>query len=1188
MTIENLLEELDEDQKKAASLKNNGVTAAGAGSGKTRVLASRYAWLIAKKNLSPSEIVTLTFTNKAVSEMYSRIYQFLLKLDEEENAKAAVKNFHTARISTLDSFSASISRTAARRYGINPEFSSDDAGIRALALESSLRFTLDNRKNYALRQLLAENKIKRIAEEIFTRAILNYSPVSSPLDLDNMLLLQKNEILKQWKKHTADLSGWSSQIVNALKNIGIPKKDTQFRAKLEEAFVRNKAPIPPDIEPLFKNNGARKEEKAQILKFLEFYSNVRSIRKMGKSSPLYAELVELFNTFKDNDVFSDIESIARYGFQFEIITNLFALLKKFQDLFNSKRCESGLLTFNDIAHLAVDALKDHPDIRKAYKDSIKMILVDEFQDNNSLQRDLIYLLAENSKREETGIPKAAELENNRMFFVGDEKQSIYRFRGADIAVFNSLGEDLLKTGGGKEVNISLGYNYRSHKALIDAFNMIFGSIPENGEDDAGKDGGVFPKFQKGLPAHEAVYRRIRPPKGKNALSKNNSGPLAHFCFLDKSFLPDDDSEGLRSQDMEAVFIAQKIIELKEKENLRDSDFAILMRSYTHQGALEKALRTFNIIYSADRPAGLFSDAPINDLRSYLRLLVYPEDRIAYASLIRSPFMRLSDITLTVCMLSGETEPFSEKIENLIPNEELGLYRRAREHFNNMLKTKKESPVTELLLKLWYDEGYRYETIWSRPAQVYEELFDIFFELARNIDEKGKSLAEFLDYLEDVISREEKPDGIAIPGESGAGVRLLTIHKSKGLEFPVVFIFDSSNSNNTSRNSSLLDFHEKWGFIFSLPQSGYTLNEGDNYFRRILKNEEKEKDTAELKRLLYVAMTRAENRLFLTFSLPKQTAAEKEAWNILDEAYNKDAVIKRLVQYTEKESETSDFLKLLAPILPRCPGSLCAIETIPVLSKGEIFRLAGSPKTKKLNQKESALAAGAFYENAAVLESGKAGPENLSASRLKLSAAPIAENRHEEPPLANGLLDNLLEKAKLEPADFGSLVHAILEGKLKNRAPKIPAYIKSRFDDGKVFEKVKTEAEAMADKFLKSELGRRMAESKRYEAEYPIVTAANAAGKKIPITGTIDLLFEEELDLVVVDFKTDRNEKPGEHYPQLKVYAKAAQDIFGKNAEAWIFYLRSGNAENVTDRISELSIDALAEAALGQSGALLKQ
>ncbi|MCL2233473.1 MAG: UvrD-helicase domain-containing protein, partial [Treponema sp.] len=583
MSVKELLDGLDEEQRKAVTLQTNGVVSAGAGSGKTRVLASRYAWLVMEKNLKPEEILTLTFTNKAVSEMYSRIYRYLLdqvdikssdiKSTDSEgsiNAKAAdaLKNFHKARISTLDSFSANIARTAAARYGISPDFSSDDTALRDLAREAALRFVLDNREAPAIRTLLVDHKIRKLAEEIFAQVVLKYSPISSPLQLDKTLSTQKKAILKAWQENVHIVERLTDNIIDALYALEKIKKSIKFTKSLEDILLVCPPPPLPDIAPLLEaaDAGANSdwdtdlppsEIKEQVKKYFDYYSMLIAIRIPGNCGEVYAPLVEYFRYLKGREkdgLYHTLESIANYAFNFGLCSGIFELIEKFQDEFNAKKRETGFLSFNDIARLAVDALEDHPDIRKVYKDSIRMIMIDEFQDNNALQRDLIYLLAENSQRSEKGKPAPEELEINRMFFVGDEKQSIYRFRGADVAVFRSLGRDLFNRQGSG--GLELSHNYRSCPGLIAAFNHIFGEGANS----------VFLPPGPEVPDYEAVYTRILPP-GKTDDDSVKQNPLAHFCFLNAEELPEDDSAGIKTQDLEAVFIARKIRDMvlrKEK------------------------------------------------------------------------------------------------------------------------------------------------------------------------------------------------------------------------------------------------------------------------------------------------------------------------------------------------------------------------------------------------------------------------------------------------------------------------------------------------------------------------------------------------------------------------------------------------------------------------------------------------
>ena len=688
----------DNEQIKAVTLEKNGIVAAGAGSGKTRVLANRYVWLVTEKNMEPEEILTLTFTNKAVSEMYSRIYRYLLEQAGAdtaadaggEKAASALKNFYMSRISTLDAFSASVARTSAARYGINPDFSSDDAGLRELANEAALRFVLDHREASAIRELLVDHKIRSIAGEIFAKFVTKHSPISSPFEFEKSLARQRELILEAWREKSRQFETITGRIIDELHLLAGSKNGIKFTESLGNILLKGQIPLLPDITSLLEASVTANEDgdlpsvktREHLKKYFAFYSTLVAVSLPGKCGEVYTEVADCFRVLKGKNgdgLFFALESIANYACNLSLCAGTFRLIKKFQDEFNVKKRATGLLSFNDIARLAVDTLKDHPDIRRVYKESLKMIMIDEFQDNNALQRDLVYLLAENSSRVEKGLPAPGDLEKNRMFFVGDEKQSIYRFRGADVAVFRSLGQtrNLWE-------HIELNHNYRSRPALIAAFNHIFGKI--------------FPIDSPDVPEYEAVYNGIKSSEN----SAEGKEPLAYFCFLNADDLAAGDSEGLKSQDLEAVFIAEKIRAMvRNKEKIPErkdervewrpctwSDFAILERSYTHQNSLEKYFREFGIPYNTDRPSGLFNDAPILDLRAFLRLIVYPEDRVAYAALIRSPFMRLSDQSLAVCMLGlnvqgGSREPFAEENETLIPEEDRELYRRAREHYCNV-------------------------------------------------------------------------------------------------------------------------------------------------------------------------------------------------------------------------------------------------------------------------------------------------------------------------------------------------------------------------------------------------------------------------------------------------------------------------------------------------------------------------
>ncbi|GHV25206.1 hypothetical protein FACS189498_3230 [Spirochaetia bacterium] len=816
MSSEKILAELDSEQRQAASVSVNAVVAAGAGSGKTKVLAARYAWLVMDRKIPVDQILTLTFTNKAVSEMYSRIYDLLSSEQTNTEARQAIANFHEARISTLDSFSALIARQAARRYGITPEFKIDDAAVRELALSLSLPFVLEHRDNPELQMLLADKKIRRVAEELFAGTVLAYSPITRLLDFSGFIKKQQDELVKQWNIKTAA----AENLIDTIKTEmgGVTKKTGALYTNLQ-TILRKKSPGIPGIENIFNGDNARRKDFSA---YFEFLAELKSVSLVGGHSDEFSLIKDSIKELRE-PLYGELESIANMALQNNITKAVFPLVGKFQNQFNRKKREAGILTFNDIACLAVDALSDHPDIRQVYKDSSRAIMVDEFQDNNSLQRDLIFLLAEKPERAAQGIPRPEELTHDKMFFVGDEKQSIYRFRGADVSVFRRLAKDLSGSGAPAGKSLSLVHNYRSNPRLIEAFNRIFGGTPPDIP-------GVFLGDDAERADYEAGYIRLNPPDSIENENKNNA-PLLTFCFLDKGALDKNDSEGLDHAELEAAFIAAKIRHLVDEEckiQVREDgetvsrpcaygDFAVLQRSYSHQNLLEKQLKLFGIPFNADRPAGLFNDAPVNDLYHLLRLLAYPLDRFSYAAVIRSPFFRLSDETLTICLLDTVAPPFDEALEGNIPAEEREKFQAARRHFNGLSAEASTLSVTELLTKLWFDEAYRYETIWTASAQIYSGLFDLFFEIARKSDESGKGLPDFIDHVSALISMEERADDLDIPSEDEIGVRLMSIHKSKGLEFPVVFVYNGGGKGANVTNTESVFFSNEWGLSLNLPQ-----------------------------------------------------------------------------------------------------------------------------------------------------------------------------------------------------------------------------------------------------------------------------------------------------------------------------------------------------------------------------------
>jgi ATP-dependent helicase/nuclease subunit A len=1204
-----MLTGLDTEQLKAATSEYNTVVTAGAGSGKTKVLASRYAWLVMEKNCNVDEILTLTFTNKAVNEMYGRIYALLADRRDNERARKAIEEFHKARIFTLDAFCAAIARTASSRYGISPDFTSDNHAVRELALEMALPFVLAHRDNPALQAIIANRKIRTVAEELFADTVLKHGSISRPMDFGGFMRRQQKEILLQWNKKTKEAAGIVSVIYKEFKKI--IKKTAKLYMALHDLF---KTPPPeiPDIASLLYNSDGDDKLRQHITEYFSWFNRLQSLNLNVGSSKEFTMITESIKTLRE--LYGDIGSFANAALQSWITGEVFLLVEEFQRQFNKQKRAAGILTFNDIACLAVDTLSEHPDIRQVYKEICKFVMVDEFQDNNSLQRDLVFLLSENFDRNAVGIPMPEELRNDVMFFVGDEKQSIYRFRGADVSVFRSLAYSLSSVGrivpkigsGGTDGVLNLERNYRSAPRLIVAFNRIFGGIAVRSSENE-RQTAVFLPDNKELPGFEAVYHSVHAPRtalGEDSVEDCQS-PLVHFCLLDKDRLFRGNHGDLADYELEAAYIAERIrkmvdsgFRVRERASegilwrpCKYDDFAILQRSYSHQNSLERQFKNFKVPFTSDRPAGIFNDAPINDLLMFLRLLAYPEDRIAYAALIKSPFMRLSDITLSVCLLSGSDVPFDETLEDTLPTEDKELYRLARKRYLALSEDARNLPVAELLTRLWYDTGYRYETLWSEFSQIYSELFDLFFEIARNMDSRGKTLAEFLEYIDDIINKEEKLDDLDIPPlVESHGVRIMSIHKSKGLEFSVVFVYSCGSYIKNNGNRETAYFDDTWGLTLNLPQAEELPGQFENYFFKLSLGEEKRKETAELRRLLYVAMTRAESRLFITASLPESEKNEREVKNAdrYEDEENQTSgdytvrSLKERLTFLEIKNQTgntaSSFLDLLLPVLAEGEDEKNSrekpwtIEIIPVCTREEI-RLAGGNFTsgRIVSMAEASASAAIHYSNAEIITIQT--PRLISLHASKLHAFFTADTNIHIPgsQAARDTIDTILERASLDAAGFGTIVHSFLEAHLKGAAHQISPRLMARIEDRDIPIVMGT-AENMVRGFLRSDMGKLAINSPYREEEFPIITMIKTTTGEISVTGQIDFLFESEGIMHIVDFKTDRSQEPERHYVQLAVYSRAVSDIFKKPVRAWLFYLRGSKSIDVTKQILNIDID----------------
>jgi ATP-dependent helicase/nuclease subunit A len=1216
---------LNSEQQAAAFCDENAVVAASAGSGKTMVLASRFAWLVTERKCRVREILTLTFTKKAAAQMYRRIHLILAEIATGDSvskgppllARQALEEFAQARIQTLDSYSAAIVRQAANRYGINPAFSIDEERCLRLAHDQAMSFFIAKRGHPAIQKLYPNKSPVSIANDIFASGLFNYAHIDAQHNPADDFTGQYNIICDEWEKQ-------SGQIIDKLQKLNEANTENEEYLPALAPFISQFASgkvVFPDVRELndyFKQlvsiphdtiikwteSHPLKTALTNVMEYLLSIISLNLVKGKRQNNPVKELIKEL------RVIFKDFSSIMVFCIQAGLTCSMLKLLSELQNRYLDRKRVEGILTYTDVARLAKTILIEQWDIRQSEKESFKAIMIDEFQDNNELQKDLLFLIAEKTDITNMAVPPAKDLSPGKLFFVGDEKQSVYLFRGADVSVFRKLKSELGSS------DLPLKTNYRSAPNLIGAFNAIFGGYkfdPQGRTPIApAENHAVFAPATEGLPPFEASFSPLHA-------NKKSVGKLT-LCILDKQDSPEIEADGdlnegeadlLSPVENEARFVAWRIGELlKEKDEAgkykyQPGDIAILFRARGPQRLFEKHLMLLNIPYASEDLNGFFYGGPVDDLMSVLRLAAYPKDSAAYAQMLRSPFAGLSLQGLALC---AGTNPFSDEPLSRLSEDDRSRYIHGKRVYQKILDIAQQESVSSLVSELWYGEGYRYETEWHPMTAAYRELYDYLFHLAALTDEKNQGLAEFTDYIQSLYNADERLSDIEIPLERPSAVRLITIHKSKGLEFPVVFLCCCDKRGGIEMSGDLYHADDS-GLTFTPPlPPEYSDNSyvKRSYFWERSQAIRKEKRTAELRRLLYVGMTRAENELFLSgcLGISKTLGLENRDQNPVTENFSHN-----LKQYIDAKIEETDgknnikgdtilggntFFGLCLPAfgahLPAANGdSFFHIEKIPAYSEQQIreSEKSGSRFSNDQNGLNAFMElVEPFYENADGIETPDVPKSHYTPTSLHCVPVQGGDGHWTDRKNAYsgedssdifGSIDTLIEHYAKQPGkdnekfnygSFGTIAHICIEALLSNQEIKIPAHLTDLISHGDA-DVILSAGKELAKRFARSSLGIVARRSEKLKSEFPFRSLLYVGEKELFINGTIDLLFEDAETVYVLDFKTDNQEMPGEHIAQMACYYKAASDLFAipanKECRTWLYYLRTGHAVDVTMR-----------------------
>ncbi len=1089
----------DDDQKKAIKVEKNAVISAGAGSGKTTVLAERFCYLIENCKAGINEILALTFTQKAKTEMYEKIYE-RLSASDNENAKAAVSGIDTAVISTLDGFCSEIARNWTSHFGIPSNFMYTDS--EDMAIRASLDFMLENANNPALKKFIRINGFDAVLNRFFADFAVRHVRIAMRTDFSRYFDMQMEHL-------SAELELRINRLCAGFDDIRRLPPDTES--------VRMKQKLLSEIPDLLH---ICNEERFDSL--VDELGKIDTSKPKGKAGETVTMMKEIIDTLKEE--IAILDSIARTLAEKDLVGDLFSLLTDFCEYYIAKKREKASLDYGDVAHLALVTLAENESVRRYYKKKFKYIIIDEFQDNNGLQKNLLYYLAEKQHLFSADVPEPGDLEPGKLFFVGDEKQSIYRFRDADVSVFRTLGDELAGQGG---EDLALRTNYRSEKGLIDFFNGFFASLMSDAKEP-----------------YEARFAGLLPGRSENRIE-----PAITFLYKPYS----ETESGFSSDESEAFAVAQFVSDAVRGSRLpivKDGctvtagfdDFAVLMRSTSNQTIYERMFRLFDVPFVTQGARSLFLEAPIYDLYSLLRTACFPGDRVAYAALLRSPLVNVSDSALVRVLASGN-EPFAQT--DVLDEDDKRKFDAGRRMRDFVARNADKLQLSELVDYFWYECGYRLCVLRDGRFPNLLEYYDYTVAMARRFDKRGSMLSEFLDFLSDNLGKYEKLDDIDILKYGQSGVKLLSIHKSKGLEFPVVILANTGNVGRHAGSDAAQPYYLSGRF-------GPTFNMGErNYFFTIGSVEEEKEQVAELKRLLYVACTRAEFHLVVSGAHNRQNRGSAKAHlNMIVRCLGLGEEIRAGVFSTQYGSRVD--VKIIDDLTPET-----YMKRVRRFTPADVSRMAP------------------FYDRSETIDFHFPRIEFRVTDLNEAYGASAPPGRAEDQP---GLaIDPLLADAALESL-FGTLCHEVLRMRITTQSCSRDDLPQSLIRDipELLFDSLFDAAYALSGNFFASKLGTALGAATACESEYPFLYRLESGSANYYIDGQVDLYFRSGERGYIVDFKTDKKIDPSKYVFQLAFYRLALEECFGKGISCFIFPLRSGKPVEVIEEVDEKTVLELIE------------
>lgn len=1151
------------------------LVAAAAGAGKTAVLVERIIRKVTQGEMDIDRLLVVTFTNAAAAEMRERISQAIIKelnnpRGNQGHLRRQMALLTKANITTLHSFSLDIVRKYAHILDIDGSFRIGDQ-IECNLIEQEIldnlleeRYnTLDSPFEYLIDAFGGERSDDYIAGQVLKLYRFSRSQPDPDSWLYN-LSMDYNNINKDqnnWLKVLTgavklSIEGILHNYCTAIELVSMDGGPYPYLDLLEQErrmFQNLYMMVNSDWDGLSQGIKGISFKRLPPCKGEGFDTDLKdlvgSLRDDIKNN--FNKIAQDYFTQDLNGMWGDIAKLA------PTVKVLSDMTIRFGELYNKEKKNRGILDFNDLEHYALELLSlDYicREIGMGYDE----VLVDEYQDINGVQERIIQRVSELS----------------RLFMVGDVKQSIYRFRLADPSLFQHKNSTFTESIGADQRKLFLSKNFRSRCNIINSINYVFSQLM------TGDFGEI--EYSKG---HSLVY-------GADYYG-GEEAPVELYLF-DKSQELDEEDDRVWIE-REGTFIGEKIKSLlnscekvldKETGELRNvqyKDIVILLRTAKGKAnTLSDLLLSMGIPCHGDLGSGYFEAIEVMVILSLLNIIDNPLQDIPMASVLRSPIV---GITLEEMIhIRGNSDSLWDGIKEVTQREDNALNLRIKPFFENLERWRtiaRREPLTDLLWDIYQRTGY-YNFLGGTPGgqQRQGNLMSLIDRASQFEGTSYRGLFRFLRFIERLRENNEDLSPAKSSGEKDDVVRIMSIHKSKGLEFPIVFLPDLGKQFNIEDIKGKILFHKDLGVGIDYVD----INLGISYptiSKLALKHKIKEETLAEELRILYVALTRAKERLILTGSVRDLSKAflkwavytplEKRQLptNLLINANSSvDWIIPSILRHRDFKLNYGLFKVVTIDDPSRWHIQSMNIGAFPqnnqdsivINTKDQIIKILEDQRDSSKDDCIIFKCLSWIYPQGQITKY----PINISVTELNKK---LQEGEIEYYPLANRE-----SRGALTAAQRGILTHSALEHlplDMVMTKENICSAIQG-LKDREILNQIEEIEIDNIVKLFESDLGKRLLRNPKgvrrevpFVLELPIkeVYGEGVKGTEtVYVQGIIDCIIIEDDGIVIIDFKNDMVNKANveiavkRHKDQIYLYKKALETITGMKVKECYLYL----------------------------------